>query len=281
MIELGDNRYGKSAIRLVKVDREDGRHRVRDLTVGVSLEGDFEAVHVAGDNANLIATDTMKNTVYAFATDHLTGSIEEFALVLARHFRQPQVSSAQIDIDEHQWLPIEHDGQPAADAFVKTIAGTRTSRVFDDTDGPVVEAGVRDLTVMKTAKSAFSGFPRDRYTTLADTEDRILATKIDATWRYTGDGHDYDALFAAARGSLLASFAEHQSPSVQASIWIVGRQMLEAHPEISEVRMRLPNLHHWRIDMKPFGIESDPEIYVATTEPHGVIEATVRRQRRG
>jgi urate oxidase len=278
VIELGENRYGKSAIRLVKVVREGGRHRVRDLTVAVSLQGDFDAVHTAGDNSSVIATDTMKNTVYALAADHLTGSIEDFALALAAQFGQPQVSKAQIDIDEHQWLPIESDRGPAVDAFVKTIAGLRTTRVVDGIDGSFVEAGVRDLTLMKTAKSAFSGFPRDQYTTLPDTEDRILATKVEAMWRYSERARDYDSLFEAVRRTLLASFAEHQSPSVQASIWIVGRQILEAHPEVEEVRMRLPNLHHWRVDLEPFGIEGEHEIYVSTTEPHGLIEATVRRQ---
>jgi urate oxidase len=277
VIALGENRYGKSAIRLVKVVRDRDRHRVRDLTVAVTLQGDFEAAHVEGDNSMVIATDTMKNTVYALAADRLTGSIEDFALALAAHFREPQVSIAQVDIDEHQWLPIEGDGRSAADAFVKTIAGTRVTRVVDGPDGQIVEAGVRDLTVMKTAKSAFSGFPRDRFTTLAETEDRILATKIDATWRYAVGEHDYDALFDSVRGSLLGSFAEHESPSVQASIWIIGRAMLQAHPEVTEIRMRLPNLHHWRVDLKPFGIGGEPEIYVATTEPHGLIEATVRR----
>jgi urate oxidase len=140
-----------------------------------------------------------------------------------------------------------------------------------------VEAGVRDLTVMKTAKSAFSGFPRDRYTTLAETDDRILATKIDATWRYVDGARDYDTLFEDVRGSLLTSFARHESPSVQASIWIVGKHVLEANPQVAEIRMRLPNLHHWRVDLKPFGIDGEQDIYISTTEPHGLIEATVRR----
>ena len=282
MIELGENRYGKSAIRVVKVMREGERHRVRDLTVAVSLEGDFEGAHIAGDNANVIATDTMKNTVYALAADQLTGSIEDFALDLVAQFSAPQVSGVRIDIDEHQWLPIDGRDGAAPDAFVKTVTGLRTTRVADTVEeGSFVESGVRDLTVMKTAKSAFSGFPRDRYTTLPDTEDRILATKIDAVWRYGDGGHDYDTLFAAIRRSLLASFAEHQSPSVQASIWIMGRAVLEAHPEIDEIRMRMPNLHHWRVDLSPFGIEGQREVYVATTEPHGLIEATVRRRAGG
>ena len=279
MIELAENRYGKSAIRVVKVIREGDRHRVRDLTVSVALEGDFEAAHTVGDNSQVIATDTMKNTVYAFAADRLTGSIEDFGLALATAFAQPQVTRTQVDIDEHQWLPIEREEGPARDAFVKIVAGLRTTRVVSGALESFVESGVRDLTVMKTAKSAFSGFPRDRYTTLPDTDDRILATKLDAVWRYVeGAGSaDYDSRFEAIRGTLLASFAEHESPSVQASIWIVGKAVLEAHPEIREIRMRLPNLHHWRFDLAPFGIDDEQVVYVATTEPHGLIEATVRR----
>ena len=281
MIELGENRYGKSAIRLVKVVREGPTHRVRDLTVTVTLEGDFGAAHTAGDNSQVIATDTMKNTVYALAADHLTGSIEDFALDLAAAFGQPQVTRAQVDIDEHQWLPIEGDGGPSDDAFVRTVTGIRTTRIVDGAEASFVEAGVRDLTVMKTAGSAFSGFPRDRYTTLAETEDRILATKIDAMWRYAEGARDYDASFAAVRRSLLSSFAEHESPSVQASIWIIGKAVLEANPDVTQVRMRLPNLHHWRVDLTPFGIDGERDVYVATTEPHGLIEATVRRRPEG
>ena len=279
MIELAENRYGKSAIRLVKVLRDGDRHTVRDLTVAVALEGDFTAAHVDGDNSRVIATDTMKNTVYALAADRLIGSIEDFGLDLARHFGATRpVTRARVDIDEHKWLPIDGGLGQAANAFVKTVDGTRTTGIVAGDGGSTVEAGVRDLTVMKTAKSAFSGFPRDRYTTLPETEDRILATKIDATWRYNDAGHDYDALFGAVRASLLETFAAHESASVQASIWIIGRAILEAYPEVTEIRMALPNLHHWRVDLKPFGIDTEPEIYVATTEPHGLIEATVRRQ---
>jgi urate oxidase len=282
VIELGPNRYGKSAIHLVKVGRAGGRDRVRDLTVAVALEGDFAAAHVDGDNSRVIATDTMKNTVYALAADGLTGSIEDFGRLLAEHFLESgQVAMARISIDEHSWLPIEVDGTTSPDAFVRTATGTRTATVEGRRDGWSIEAGVRDLTVMKTTRSAFSGFPRDRYTTLAETEDRILATKIDATWRYGDGAGDYDALFEAVRATLLATFAEHHSPSVQASIWIIGKQLLETHPELTDVRMRLPNLHHWRADLTPFGITDEHDVYVATTEPHGLIEATVRRSQAG
>ena len=263
MIELGANRYGKAAIRLVRVTRDPGGHRVRDLTVAIALEGDFDAAHTDGDNTNVIATDTMKNTAYVFAKDHLDGSIEAYGRALAEHFlAEPQVDVA---------------GRPAPDAFVRGGEGTRVATVSASPGSVLVEAGVEDLIVMKTGCSAFSGFPRDQYTTLPETEDRLMATRLTAIWRYGAPDLDFDATFAAVRATLLEVFADHDSPSVQASIWIMGRAILERHEEVEEVRMVLPNLHHWLVDLSPFGLENDREVYTPTTEPHGLIEATVRR----
>ena len=281
--ELGENRYGKSRIRLVTVRRLADRHDLRDLTVDISLEGDFEAAHLSGDNTNLVATDTMKNTVYAFARDRLTGSPEAFGLDLARHFAAgPQVSQATVSLRQHAWSRIEVDGAPAPDAFLRSGAATRTASVSVAGDRAVVEAGIEDLTVLKTTRSAFAGFERDRYTSLADTDDRIMATKITATWAYgeaaLATDFDFDAAHAALTERLLATLAEHQSPSVQASIWIMGTAMLGAEPAIDWVRMVLPNLHHWRVDLEPFGLDNPGEIFVSTTEPHGLIDATVRRR---
>jgi len=278
MIELGANRYGKRAIRLVKVTREPGGHRVRDLTVDVALEGDFAAAHTAGDNALVVATDTMKNTVYAMAADHLTASIEAFGSVLATHFLEyPQVRRATIDLREHSWAPIAGARGPMPDAFLRTGGATRTASVVTVGDGPVVESGLEDLVVIKTARSAFSAFPRDRYTTLAEHRDRIMATRITAAWRHAAPDGDWDASYGAISSTLLEVFAEHESESVQHSIWVMARAMLERHAEIDEVRMSLPNLHHWPVDLAPLGGTNRDEIFVATTEPHGLIEATVRR----
>jgi urate oxidase len=279
MTALGPNRYGKSAIRLVRVIRDGDRHTVRDLTVAISLEGDFEAAHVEGDNSAVVATDTMKNTVYAFAREHLTGSVELFALVLARHFAAfDQVSRATVSADEHRWVRLPTGNGPAPDAFLRSGDYVRTAQVVAGAGGESVTSGVRDLVVMKTTRSAFRGFPRDAYTTLADTDDRLMATRMTAEWRYSGGGPaDFDATFDAVGATMLDAFATHHSPSVQASIWIVGRAMLDAHPEIESVRMVLPNLHHWLVDLAPFGQENPGEVFVATTEPHGLIDATVTR----
>jgi urate oxidase len=279
VIELGENRYGKSAIRLVKVIREPDRHTVRDLTVAISLEGDFGAAHTDGDNAKVVATDTMKNTVYALAPEHLTGAIEAFGRVLAEHFAAiPQVERATIVIREHRWAPIPTDLGPAPDAFMRVGDFARTATVSATRDGQLaIYAGIDDLTVMKTAKSAFRGFPRDRSTTLPETDDRIMATRVSATWRYVSTDLDWDAVFDGVRGTLLDVMADHLSPSVQASIWIVGRAILERHTAVEEIRMVLPNLHHWTVDLTPFGLANRNEIFTPTTEPHGLIEATVRR----
>jgi urate oxidase len=265
VIELAANRYGKAAIRIVRVGRDTTPHALRDVTVAVALEGDFETAHTDGDNSMVVATDTMKNTAYAFAAEHLTGAIERYATALGIHFlEQDQVDRAIVNVREHAWQPIDVAGRPAPDAFVRSGAGTRV-------------ATVADLIVMKTTRSAFSGFPRDRFTTLADTEDRLMATKITAIWRYGAPDLDFDVAWSAARTTLLEVFADHDSPSVQTSIWIMAKAMLERHQELDEVRMVLPNLHHWTVDLGAFGIENDRQVYISTAEPHGLIEATVRR----
>jgi len=281
VIELGFNRYGKSAIRLVKVTRGADRHVLRDLTVAVALEGDFADAHVTGDQSKVVATDTMKNTTYALAKDGLTGSIEAFGALLAGHFLEfEQVARATVTIREHGWTPMATSAGPAPDAFVRGGGMTRLATVAASRDGTSFEAGIEDLIVMKTTKSGFAGFPRDRFTTLPETNDRIMATKVTATWGYatgTASTFDFDATFGEVRDTLLDVMATHFSPAVQTSIWIIGKAILQAQPSIDWVRMVLPNLHHWLVDLAPFGMTNDREIYVATTEPHGLIDATVRR----
>jgi urate oxidase len=291
--ELGDNRYGKSRIRLVSVRRHGAHHELRDLTVDLALEGDFEAAHVSGDNTRVVATDTMKNTVYAMARDHLVGPPEAFGLAIARHFGAfPQVSQATVTIREHEWGRIATATGPADDAFVRSGTGTRLATVTagrsavgetSDAVDVAVEAGIEDLTVLKTTKSGFVGFERDEFTTLRDADDRIMATKVTATWGYTagavaGTDLDFDAAYDRAVERLLTTFAEHTSPSVQTSIWIMAGAMLDADPSLDWVRMVLPNLHHWAVDLTPFGLDNRGDVFVATSEPHGLIDATVRRR---
>lgn len=278
MIELEAARYGKAGVRLMRVDRSTDPHRVRDLTVAIAIEGDLVAGYTDGDNSLIVATDTMKNTAYAFAKDHLNGSIEAYALALGEHFLAfPQVERATVNVREHAWRTIAVEGSPARDAFVRTGEGTRVATVAATGDGVLVEAGIEDLIVLKTTRSFFEGFPRDEYTTMPDTDDRMAATKLTAIWAYGSPDVDADASFEAIRSTLLETWADHDSPSIQTSIWIMANAALAAHDEVQEMRLVLPNLHHWLVDLRPFGLENDREIYTPTVEPYGLIEATVRR----
>ena len=286
-MELGSNAYGKAGIRVVRVHRlPDGDH-LRDLTVDIGLDGDFAAAYTAGDNRSVVATDTMKNTAYVVARDNLGGAIERYAAVLGAAFlRSSQVERAIVSVREHRWARLDGAAGPSRDAFARTGDLTRTARVTVDRSASTVESGLEDLTVLKTTKSAFEGFPRDGFTTLAETADRILATRIAASWSYgalagtppdRSTGVDFDAAFEHALDALLRVFADHESRSVQHTIWVLAGAILEAVPAIEEVTMSLPNLHHWLVDLSPFGLTNEREVYLATTEPYGRIEATVRR----
>jgi len=278
VIELAAARYGKAGVRLMRVDRSTTPHRVRDLTVAIALEGDFVAAYTGGDNTLLVATDTMKNTAYAFAKQHLDGSIEAYALAMGEHFLAfQQVDRATVNVREHGWRSLSVAGTPSPDAFVRVGEGTRVATVTANADGVVVEAGIEDLIVLKTTRSSFEGFPRDEYTTMPDTDDRMAATKLTAIWTYGSPDVDADASFEAIRSTLLETWADHDSPSIQTSIWIMANAAIARHDEVLEMRLVLPNLHHNLVDLRPFGLENDREIYTPTVEPFGLIEAAVRR----
>jgi urate oxidase len=281
-IVLGETSYGKSGVRLVRVMRDGARHEVWDLNVDVALEGDFEAAHVHGDNSKLLATDTMRNTVYALARGHLTGSIEEFGLSLVDHFIEagPTVERARVTITQFPWERIEVDGRGHEHSFVRA-SGERKALVTGDEGGDRrVEAGLDNLLVMKTTASGWEDFFRDRFTTLPDAHDRILATVVTADWSYGGETDlDFDALWAGVRGQILTTFTDHYSPSVQNTLYRIGRAVLEAYPEVEKIRLSFPNKHHIPFDLSPFGMQNENEIFWATDEPYGLIEGTVERER--
>jgi urate oxidase len=271
---MGQSNYGKSGIRLVKLVRGPDRHELRDLTVDVSLEGDFDAVHTAGDNAGLPATDTMRNVVYALARGHDIEDIETFGLALVDHFlgAAPRVTGARVRIAQHPWERL--GAHPHA--FQRGSGGRRVATVT----GESIEAGIEDLTVLKTTESGFEGFHRDRFTTLEDTTDRILATAVAATWTYRDRQADFGRVWHGAREVILRTFSDHYSPSVQYTLHRMGEAVLSAHPEIERIRFSLPNRHHLLVDLSPFGVPNDGEIFHATTEPYGLIEGTVERSGR-
>jgi len=274
---LSWNRYGKSRIRLVKLRRGGAQHEIVDLTIDVQLEGAFEKVYIEGDNAACLATDTMKNTVYAIARRDPLQHVESFALRLAEHFAaQPAVSRARISLVEERWDRIASPAGADPHAFIRGAGEQWTAEVVRDAAGARVASGLTNLVVMKTAGSAFSGFPRDEFTTLPETEDRILATSITAAWRHRPGTSNFGAR-EAVRGALVAAFAAHLSRSVQHTLYAMGEAALAACPEALEITLSLPNRHHLLVDLSPFGLDNPNEVFVATDQPFGLIEATVRR----
>ncbi len=284
---LAWNRYGKSRVRLVKVRRPSassdtamrgaGAHEIVDLTVDVQLEGGFDPVYVDGDNSACLATDTMKNTVYALARQDPIDHVEAFALRLANHFfGKPEVSRARISATEHRWDRLAPAGRPHPHAFVQAGGEAWTTVVTRDAAGGAVVSGLTSLVVLKTTDSAFAGFPRDEYTTLPDTSDRILATSITATWHYRNGTTDYAAR-ERIRAALVDTFAAHMSQSVQQTLYAMGEAALAACADATEITLTLPNRHHLLVDLKPFGLDNANEIFVATDQPFGLIEATIRR----
>jgi len=283
-IVLGENQYGKAEVRLVKVDRDSPRHCITDLSVTSQLRGDFAAAHLSGDNATVVATDTQKNTIFAFAKDGI-GSPEQFAIRLGEHFMSSfdWVTGGRWEVKEHTWEHIPTsltnnatDGEHNH-AFVQAATETRTATIQRDRDEVFVVAGLEDLSVLKSTGSEFHGFPRDEYTTLEETTDRVLATAVSARWRYTSTGIDFNAVFDDVRRLLLETFADVHSLALQQTLYEMGHRVLEAHPEIGEIRFSMPNLHHFLVDLAPIGLENPNEVFFAADRPYGLIEGEVKR----
>jgi urate oxidase len=279
-IRLGQNNYGKSRVRLVRVAREPDRHDIADLTVDVALEGDFAAAHLAGDNTGLLATDTMRNTVYALAKGTDVGDVERFGMRLVEHFvgAGPKVRRARIGLVSHPWERLTAaGGGPHEHAFRRTAGGERVATVAGDGSSWDIEAGIDGLVVLKTTGSGWEGYLHDEFTSLAETDDRIMATEITARWTYGSTDLDFTASWNAVRDVVLEAFGDHYSPSVQFTLHRMGEAVLEARPEVQRISFSLPNKHHLLYDLARFGIENDHEIFHATDEPYGLIEGTVER----
>jgi urate oxidase len=282
-IRLGPNQYGKAENRVVRIYRDTASHRIRDLNVSTSLRGAFAAAHTAGDQRDVLPTDTQKNTAFAFAKEKGVRSIEEYALTLAEHFVDtvPAASGARVEVEEYGWERIPVDGTGHDHAFVRSGTGVRTTVVNVDERGADrrahVVSGVKDLVVLKSTGSEFAGFLRDKYTTLRETHDRILATSLVARWRYDHTSVDWDKSYESIKSLLLQRFAEIHSLALQQTLYGMGEAVLEQHTEVAEIRFSAPNKHHFLVDLEPFGLENPGEVFVAADRPYGLIEATVLR----
>lgn len=280
LVKIVDNNYGKARVRLMKVARRGDWHQLQNITVKIAFEGEFTEVHTIGDNSLVLPTDTMKNTVYALA--HKTTEIEQietFGLRLANYFlkNNEQTRRVVIEIDEHEWLRINAGDDPHPHSFVKGSDEKRTAKISATRESKLVESGIENLIVLKTTKSGFVGFIKDRYTTLPETTDRIFCTSVKAVWRYAEAEKATGEIWQGIRQMIVETFAEHDSLSVQHTLYAMGEAVLEKFSGVAEIAFSLPNIHCIPVDLTRFAMENDNRIFVPTDEPHGLIEARLSR----
>jgi urate oxidase len=270
---LASDTYGKSRVRLIKLARREGRHDVKEITFQILFRGDFLSCYETGDNSKILPTDTIKNTVYALARRHDIVSIEEFGQRLIEHFlkNNPQVAEVRVEMTEHLWSRI------AAAAFTRE-SQKRTALLTGTRDGVTIEAGIDDLTILKSTGSAFEGYIKDPYTTLKETKDRIFATAVRAVWRYASASVDFNAVWEGIRQTILDTFTAHDSLSVQHTLHAIGKQVLKAFPDVTETQLTMPNKHALLVDLSPFGLDNPNEVFLPIDEPSGYIEGKLVRR---
>ncbi|WP_433965828.1 factor-independent urate hydroxylase [Tunturiibacter gelidiferens] len=281
MIELAENRYGKSRVRLMKVTRHAHGHDLREWTVQVLLKGDFDAAHLDGDNSRILPTDTMKNTVYSLARTSKATAMEDYAKELVDFLlgRNSQVSSASVRVESTMWKRLTVDGEPHPNAFMRGSGELQTTTVERAQSASFhILSGLDNLVLLKTANSGFEGYIKDSLTTLPETKDRLFGTAVTAKWRYTSTDLDFDAVRTKLRETMLRTFANHDSKSVQQTLYAMAESALTDVLDIDEIEITMPNKHCLLVDLSRFGQDNPNEIFVPTDEPHGYIEARVRRK---
>ncbi len=278
-MKLISHNYGKAKVRVLKVMRAGKTHSLKELDVQVMLSGNFDASYTKSDNRLVVATDSIKNTINIFAKQKLGAETEAFGIVLGEHFLKiyKHVSRVEITLTEHCWNRIMVGGKPHAHSFVEKSPVRPFAKIVCTRNGSIVESGIEELYILKSAGSGFEDFLRDEFTTLPETSDRICATKLKATWTFTKKPKSYAKANGKILDAMLAVFAKNFSPSVQVTLFQMGEAALKASKEISKVHIAMPNKHCLLINLKPFGLENKNELFVPTDEPHGQIEGTVAR----
>lgn len=283
-VMLQHHRYGKSRVRLMRVTRHASHHDLDEWTLEVLLTGDFPEVFTDGDNSRILTTDTMKNTVYFLAGESTARSTEEFARELIDFLlrRNPQVSSVEVNVVSHLWKRLTVIGEPYPTAFMKGSEERGTTRVSHTRDaGFRIRSGFTEMTLLKTAQSGFSGYIKDELTTLPETTDRLFGTSVTAEWSYTtaaiAEGIEFEKVRHHLRELMISTFAQHDSLSVQQTLYAMAKAALGHTDVIEEVLLRMPNKHNLLVDLSRFGATNNNHIFMPTDEPHGTIEAMVRR----
>ena len=278
-IHLAENSYGNSRVRLLRVTRQQGRHDVKEINLAIRFEGDFEAAHAQGDNRKILPEDTMKNTVYALARQHSIEAIENLGLHLIDHFLtyNPQISRVFVSAAETLWTRFPHGGKPHPSTFTRGGDEKRTAEVSGTRDRIEIRAGTENLGVLKTSNSTFENFLKDPYTTLEDKQDSIVSTTVSADWLYTEEDAEFAPLWHAVRQMLLETFAEHQSRSLQHTVYAMGEAILNNFENVGEIHLSLANKHFNLLDLAPLGMDNPGEVFLPTEEPQGIIEATLKK----
>jgi urate oxidase len=276
---LTHNAYGKSQVRLTKVIRHPDRHELKELDVAIQLEGDFEASYLRGDNSRVVATDTMKNIVYVLARKEPLTDLESFGKALGGHFlgQYVHVRAAVVRLTEQPWQRLSVAGVEHPHAFIGGGPEKRTCTVSLTRDQQQIESGLEGLLLLKTTNSAFRGYIQDQYTTLPETDDRLLATELTASWQYGTNEADWNGCHALIRRTLLEVFAGHRSQSVQQTLYAMAAAALEACLAVEEITLTMPNKHRLLVNLRPFGLDNANELFVPIDEPYGLITGTVRR----
>jgi urate oxidase len=279
MAKLTGFHYGKARVRVLKILRDGPIHTLKDLDVAAYLKGDFASSYTSGDNSKVVATDTIKNTINVFAKQHLGQEIERFGLILGEHFvtRYPQVAESEIRISERRWERLTVDGRPHPHSFAAGGEGRMFTNVTCSAETKTIRSGIRDLVILKSTGSGFENYPKDEFTTLPETADRILGTSFSATWTFADQPEHYGRANEAILSAMLKEFANNYSPSAQTTLFQMGEAALAVCREISKLDLAMPNKHCLLINLEPFGLENKNEVFTPIDEPHGDIVATVAR----
>lgn len=276
---LISNTYGKGRVRVMRINRVGERYDVRELSVKALLTGDFARHYTHADNSNAVCTDTVKNVVNIVAREQLALGTEDLCAAIAQRFldKYPQVTTATVTAHETKWLRLDVDGKPHAHSFVLDSNGRPFAKVTASRNETTFESGVSGFTFMKATGSGWDRFFKDEYTTLAETRDRMCATSMEASWRWQQKPENAEAQNATLLGTMLSVFAETYSESVQNSLFRMANAALEAVPEVSDIQLACPNKHYLLIDLSPFGLTNENQVFLPTDEPHGQIECHVGR----
>jgi urate oxidase len=278
--QLITQRYGKANVRVLKVAREGGRDSLKELEISVLLQGEFQDSYIRADNRLVVPADTLKNTVYVLAQENLGTENEDFALALGEHFLKTyhQVERVEIELSERRWERLAVGGTPHEHAFERQGEARPTVNATCSKAGTTVQSGIEDLVLLKSSGAGFAGFVKDEYTTLTETTERIFSTRLKAAWVYQSKPARYSATNTAILQAALAVFATEYSPSTQQTLFKMGEAALAAAPEISQIRLSMPNRHYALANLAAFDRENPNEIYVGEEGPHSQIEGTVARR---